>query len=279
MLTQPLKRNYGLSEQQVNAFEMDKRILKPSEPRGIQSIEVSGRILQALLMSYGPAMLKDIAAATDIPAGQVHADLSSFKRMDLVVQDAHDGRYALGALALRLGLAYRDSYRPLRNASETLAKIEERTGYMCALVIWSNDKPTAFEVRSGRQLLNVNLRAGLSFSLTGSPVGAVFAAFLPPEVVDPLIAAEQSDDQFQPHQWRLATEDFAALRFNAQDCGFVALAGQPIAGVNSIAIPILDDSRGLLGAILMIGNEGEMDLACGGALYDEVRAILKEARS
>ena len=239
---------------------------------------MSGRILQALLAAGAPAMLKDIAAAADIPAAQVHAYLSSFKRMDLVVQDNHDGRYALGALALRLGLAYRDSFAPLRNASATLAKIEERTGYMCALVIWSNARPTAFEVRAGRQLLNVNLRAGLSFSLTGSPVGAVFAAFLPPEIVDPLIAAEQDADPFQPHQWRLSAADFAALRFNARDCGFVALAGQPIAGVNSIAMPVLDDKGALLGALLMIGNEAEMDIACGGALYDEVRAILTEAR-
>ena len=252
--------------------------MKQSEPRGIQSIEVSGRILQALLASPGPAMLKDIAAATDIPAGQVHAYLSSFKRMDLVVQDAHDGRYALGALALRLGLAYRDSFRPLRNATETLARIEKRTGHMCALVIWSNGRPTAFEVLSGRQLLNVNLRAGLSFSLTGSPVGAVFAAFLPPEVVDPLIAAELGTEQFRPHQWRLSADQFADLRLNARDCGFVALAGQPIAGVNSIAMPILDPSGSLLAAILMIGNDSEMDIECGGDLYAEVRAILEEMR-
>jgi len=110
-------------------------------------------------------------------------------------------------------------------------------------------------------------------------VGAVFAAFLPPEIVDPLIDAEQAADSFHPHQWRLSAVDFAALRFNARDCGFVALAGQPIAGVNSIAMPVLDDAGALLGAILMIGNEGEMDLTCGGALYDEVRAILAEARA
>jgi DNA-binding IclR family transcriptional regulator len=98
--------------------------MAPSEPRGIQSIEVSGRILNVLLETTGAVMLKDIAAKTDMAAAQVHAYLSSFKRMDLVVQDPGDGRYSLGALALRLGLAYRDSYAPLRNASETLAVVE-----------------------------------------------------------------------------------------------------------------------------------------------------------
>lgn len=244
------------------------------EPRGIQSIEVSGRILNVLLETPMPVMLKDIAARTDMAAAQVHAYLSSFKRMDLVVQDPGDGRYSLGALALRLGLAYRDSYAPLRSASETLAVIEERTGLMCALVIWSNGKPTVFEVLAGRTVLNVNLRQGMVFSVTGSPVGAVFAAFLPLDEVDPVIAEEQGTDRVQPGQWQMSAEEFATLRHNVTDCGFAALAGQPIAGVNSVAIPVLEQDGALIGAILMIGNETDMDVTCGADLYAEVRSVL-----
>lgn len=248
--------------------------MKQSEPRGIQSIEVSGRILNVLLETPGPVMLKDIAAKADIAAAQVHAYLSSFKRMDLVVQDPGDGRYALGALALRLGLAYRDSYAPLRSASRTLAILEERTGLMCALVIWSNGRPTAFEVRAGRQVLNVNLRPGMVFSVTGSPVGAVFAAFLPADEIQPIIAQEQLTRRLQPGQWHLSDADFAELRHNTTDCGFAALAGQPISGVNSIAIPVLGQDRSLIAAILMIGNESDMDVTCGADLYADVSATL-----
>lgn len=248
--------------------------MKQSEPRGIQSIEVSGRILNVLLETPGPVMLKDIAAKADIAAAQVHAYLSSFKRMDLVVQDPGDGRYALGALALRLGLAYRDSYAPLRGASKTLAILEDRTGLMCALVIWSNGKPTAFEVRAGRQVLNVNVRPGMVFSVTGSPVGAVFAAFLAAEEIEPIIAQEQLTQRLQPGQWHLTEDDFTQLRHNVTDCGFAALAGQPISGVNSIAIPVLAQDRSLIAAILMIGNESDMDVTCGADLYENVRAIL-----
>jgi DNA-binding IclR family transcriptional regulator len=251
---------------------------KQSEARGIQSIEVSGRILGTFLTTPGPAMLKEIAARTDIPAAQVHAYLSSFKRMDLVVQDAEDGRYALGPLALRFGLAYRDSFSPMRFASETLAEVEQSTGFMCALVIWSNNRPTVFEVRSGRQPLNVNLRPGMAFSLIGSSVGAVFAAFMPAENVDALVKAERSVDRFQSNQWQFTPEEFEAQRFNAKDCGFVALAGQPIIGVNSVAMPVLQGTGELLGAILMIGTDAVMDVACGADLYAQVRKILNSKR-
>jgi DNA-binding IclR family transcriptional regulator len=251
---------------------------KQSEARGIQSIEVSGRILNIFLEVPGPVMLKDIAARTDIPAAQVHAYLSSFKRMDLVVQDAEDGRYALGPLALRFGLAYRDSFSPMRIASETLTEVEQSTGFMCALVIWSNNRPTVFEVRSGRQPLNVNLRPGMTFSLVGSSVGAIFAAYMPPETINPLIEQERSSDRFQSHQWQLTPEEFEELRFNAKDCGFVALAGKPITGVNSVAMPVLQGTDELQGTILMIGNEAAMDITCGADLYASVRGILQGKR-
>lgn len=252
---------------------------KQSEARGIQSIEVSGRILNTFLEVPGPAMLKDIAARTDIPAAQVHAYLSSFKRMDLVVQDAEDGRYALGPLAMRFGLAYRDSFRPMRIASETLTEVEQSTGFMCALVIWSNNRPTVFEVRSGRQPLNVNLRPGMTFSLIGSSVGAIFAAYMPPETVNPLIEQERSSDRFQSHQWQLTTEEFEEQRTNAKNCGFVALAGRPIMGVNSVAMPVLQGTDELQATILMIGNEADMDITCGAELYASVRAILQGKRT
>ena len=71
----------------------------------------------------------------------------------------------------------------------------------------------------------------------------------------------------------MTADEFATLRHNVADCGFAALAGQPIDGVNSLAIPILEPDGSLVGAILMIGNEAEMDVACGAALNDEVRAL------
>lgn len=70
--------------------------MKQGEARGIQSIEVSGQIINVLLESPGPVMLKDIAARTQIAAAQVHAYLSSFKRMDLVEQDPTAGAWRAG---------------------------------------------------------------------------------------------------------------------------------------------------------------------------------------
>jgi DNA-binding IclR family transcriptional regulator len=196
--------------------------------------------------------------------------------MDLVFQNPADGRYALGALALRLGLSFRDSYLPMRTASKALSIIEARTGHMCALVIWDKSAPTVFEVRAGREQLNVNVRPGTTFSVTGSTVGAVFASFLPKDVINPVIEQERSAGTGRSGQWRMSEEEFSARIIDARTCGFVAVAGQPISGVNSIAIPVLESTDQLIGSILMLGNESKMDIVCGAALYDDVRRIMNE---
>ena len=251
-------------------------IMSKKEPRGIQSIEVSGRILDALLAAHSPVMLKDIAAFADIPPAQVHAYLTSLKRMDMVVQDAFDGRYSLGPLALRLGLAYREAYAPVRRASEALAEIEEKTGLMCALVIWSNAKPVVFEVRTGRKALNVNLKPGMVFPMVGSPVGAIFAAFLPEAQATAALAEQGGDTNGQHPAKTIEPIEFDKMRENARNKGCIALAGQPIVGVNSLALPVFEGEGSLLGAFLLIGNSMDLNVERTVGICEEVRRAMKE---
>ena len=72
--------------------------------QGIQSIEVGARILQALARAPHPQMLRDLAAAAQMPAAKAHRYLVSFARMGLVEQQADTGLYDLGSFALELGL-------------------------------------------------------------------------------------------------------------------------------------------------------------------------------
>ena len=86
------------------------------EQRGIQSIDVGGRLLQALTRSDGAMMLKDLAEAADMPPAKAHAYLVSFCKLGLMEQDAVTGRYDLGPLALaeRRSLGRRQQRRQFR---------------------------------------------------------------------------------------------------------------------------------------------------------------------
>jgi DNA-binding IclR family transcriptional regulator len=242
-----------------------------TDQRGIQSIDVGGRLLAAMLHKTAPMMLKDLSAETGIASAQAHAYLSSFKRLDLVVQDQADGRYALGPLALHLGLSYIASFEPLRAARDAVHKIEVATGLMTILAIWSNNAPTAIEVRPGLERLNVSVQPGSVFPLTGSSIGFIFAAFMPQDVISSRMQAELAGTQVRGGQWHLQPKDFAARVLDAKTCGFASLAGQPMFGLNSLAAPVFGIDGEFVAAIMMFGHEDKLDLSCEGQLVRVIK--------
>ncbi|MCU0869940.1 MAG: helix-turn-helix domain-containing protein, partial [Burkholderiales bacterium] len=88
--------------------------------RGIQSLEVAGRLLHALVRSNRALALKDLAADAAMPAAKAHRYLASFQRIGLIEQDPVTGRYDLGVGALELGLAAIGRIDPVRIASPTV---------------------------------------------------------------------------------------------------------------------------------------------------------------
>ena len=71
---------------------------------GVQSLEVGMGILKAMVFGKRSMMLKDIAAAADMPPSKAHRYLVSLIRSGLVEQDPLTSRYNLGPFALNIGL-------------------------------------------------------------------------------------------------------------------------------------------------------------------------------
>lgn len=67
---------------------------------GVQSLEVGMSLLKAMVAGQQAMMLKDIAAAADMPASKAHRYLVSLIRSGLVEQDPLSSRYTLGPFAL-----------------------------------------------------------------------------------------------------------------------------------------------------------------------------------
>ncbi|RAG74321.1 IclR family transcriptional regulator, partial [Burkholderia multivorans] len=71
---------------------------------GIQSVEVGGRMLDALARRRKPLGLSELAAAADLSTAQAHTYLVSLTRLAFGKRDAITGNYEPGPLSLRLGL-------------------------------------------------------------------------------------------------------------------------------------------------------------------------------
>src|SRR5262245_30476319 len=162
----------------------------PNEGRGVQSVEVGIRVLDALTQAARPTKLKDIARAAKVAPAQAHAYLVSFRRQNLVEQDETTGLYRLGHFALQLGIARMRSFDPIRTASEAVVSLATETNLTTALSVWGSFGPTVIYIHEGTDQLHINTRAGTVYSVTGTATGLIFAAYLPRDLVKAAIKSQ-----------------------------------------------------------------------------------------
>ncbi len=253
----------------------------PVEPlvrgRGVQSVEIAGRLLEALAEAGRPMMLRDLAAFAAITPAQAHAYLVSLRKIGLVEQDQALGRYRLGPFALRLGLARLRAIDPLRLAAETIGLLSERLDLMVVIAVWGDFGPTVVQVHEAATQVHANVRAGTVFSLTGTATGWVYAAFGPPNRVEALIARELADPA---HSQRVAAgmgegEVRAAIQ-SAREKGYATTVGRPVPGVAAISAPVFDHGGQIAFVVTAIGPAGLVDTRPESA---QVRAVLDYARA
>jgi DNA-binding IclR family transcriptional regulator len=242
------------------------------EGRGVQSVEVGARILQAMVDIGAPAMLRDVALRANIASAQAHAYLVSFRKTGLVEQDPATSRYLLGPFALQLGLSRMRQVDELRIAAAAAADLAAEHGLMVTLSVWGTHGPTIVQVLESQAPIHVNLRAGAVYTLTGTATGRLFAAYLPDRIVKPLVEAEltagaQNRAIGVPSTLRALS--VAKERVLATGCS--TTSGSPVPGINAISVPIFDHTRQLKCALTLIGPETHVDIDPQGSLTRRVR--------
>ncbi len=240
--------------------------------RGVQSIEVGGRLLAVMAEAAQPLMLRDLASRSSLTAAQAHAYLVSFRKLGLVEQDAASGRYSLGPFALQLGLARMRSSNPLRQAGNAVVDLAEALELMVTIAVWGTFGATVVQVQESADQIHVNLRAGTVFSLTGTATGKVFAAFMPLSLIEPRIRAElREGSRTQRVGSPASLKTVAGELEQVRQSGFATAGSEPIPGINAISAPVFDHSGQLQLAITVIGPASVLPLDPDGS---NARALL-----
>lgn len=244
--------------------------------RSIQSIEVGGRILQALVDEARPMMLSEIAEAAGMKPAQCHAYMTSLKHIGLVHQNAHSGLYAVGHLALNLGMSWLDTDRQMSQAIEGLAAITEDVVATSILFVWGKQGPTVAHIDPGPRQASLSIRQGSLFSLVGTSAGRVFAAFLDTPEVHEMISAELA----HVPKTRSLGEDLTAEELDRyiaeiRELGYSMVQGTPVPAVNTIAAPVLGPDGALTCVLSLVGatEDFPLDVEAEG-----VRRLLDLAR-
>lgn len=229
--------------------------------RGVQSIEVGGRILVVLGSEARPMMLRDLAHRAKLTPAQAHAYLLSLRRLELVEQD-EAGRYRVGPFALTLGIARMWGSDPLKLAMQRLSQLAEETGMMATILVFGTRGPTVVYVEEGANQIQVNVRAGTLYSMMGTASGRVFSAYLADSVARVRIKAEIAEG---PSQFMVGApaslRAVAASNKMVRAAGYATTEGVPIPGINAVSAPVFDSAGRMQLAITLIGPVGGMSVA------------------
>jgi len=253
------------------------RSTRESDSRGIQSIEVGGRLLLALAHHGQPLALKDLAAAADMTAGKAHPYLVSFIKLGLVERETEGGRYGLGPLALQMGLIGLQQYDPVRLATERIDELARATGHTVAIAVWGHRGPTLVRIAEAPSPVHVSMRHGTVMSIPDTASGRLFAAFGPADAVREALANEArlapagAPAGTRPARARTggrlglgAAFDRAIARVRAD--GVAGIDGVALPGLSALAAPVFDARGQLVLSLTAIGPSATFDAGVDGAV-------------
>lgn len=246
--------------------------------RGIQSIEVGGTLLQALVHTGRPMPLKALAQEAGMTPAKAHPYVVSFGRLGLIEQDGATGHYQLGPLALQLGLIAMAQTNPVQLATPVIETLARRTGHTLALAVWGERGATIVRTAESPAAVHVAMRHGTVFSLTGTASGRLFGAYLDEAVVRAALEAERA--RAQPGEAGMPAPaplpDWNAFEAQLREVrarGLSRSEGEVLPGISAMAAPVFDAGGRIVIALTAIGASAVFDTRWDGRLA----AVLREA--
>lgn len=243
----------------------------PKPPaRGIQSIEVGGSLLRALMAAGQPLALKDLAAASGMSPAKAHPYLVSFGRLGLIEQSGDGAPYALGPLARELGLISLQQHDPVRLASARLEELAARLGMTVGLAIWGPQGATVVRVEHPPSPVHISLRHGGVLSLNLSASGQVLAAGQTWSQVWPLWHRADSKARSADVQSHLA---------QVREQGWALSEESLVPGVAAVAVPVHDAQGRAALALLALAPRsqwlprGRVDASALGVLQEVAQSV------
>ena len=241
------------------------------ERRGIQSVEVGGQLLTALVDHGAPMLLRELAQKAGMTSAKAHPYLVSFGNLGLIQQDPASGRYELGPFALQMGLISLQLLDPVRIAIPEVTALCDAVGHTIAIAVLGNHGPTVIHISESHHAIHVKMRTGTVVSLLHTATGRVFSAYLPPKTVERLLKREAADAAAQAGK-RVTKAEIAQMLDEVRHHGMARSIGEPTAGIHALSAPVFDHLGNIALAVTAIGPAGTLDAHWQGEPARQIRA-------
>lgn len=241
---------------------------------GIKSIEVGGRLIEALMRANSALSLKDLAGRARLSPSAAHRYLVSYQRLGLVTQNAQSHAYDIGPLAIELGISALGRSKLLNTAQALQRSVRDRLDESVMLAVWGSHGPVIISVEESSKPVVMTMRVGATLPLFRTATGWIFAAFMPKTVVRPMMKAEITAGRGPVE--KLDAKSLEQRLEGIRKSWLASHSGHLLPGVTAVAVPLLDSHGTLFAAMSVFGSSESFDAAPRG---DAARALLKAARS
>jgi DNA-binding IclR family transcriptional regulator len=236
---------------------------------GVQSLEIGIGVLKVLLESGAAMMLKDIAAAADMPPSKAHRYLVSLVRSGLVQQDNDNSKYDLGPLAIPLGLAAVDRLDRVKLGLNSISELRDLTNETTALSVWGEFGPVMVRWERPHRPITVNVITGNTVSLLATSTGRLFAAWMPAEIVRPHLERELRLGRSTEFK-TLEQVESVLQEVRANGYSFVRDSDYS-SRVLGLAAPVFNFKNNISMAVSIVGVEGISDLGPDSLALTELK--------
>jgi len=218
---------------------------------GVQSVETGGDLLEAMVRLNAPATLSDIAKASGLPSAKAHRYLTSLCEIGLTMQHAGSGLYALGPLALRMGLVAITQHDIVERAYELLAELCDSFHTSGHLSVWSDVGPVVIRSAHGGPPVISPVAVGTMLPLKRSATGLIYYSFMPETSTERATLAQAPDTGWNEIPLEI-------LREKTISAGYALASGQYIPGLSAIALPIFNHDKTLAAAITVVSTNTKL---------------------
>jgi DNA-binding IclR family transcriptional regulator len=163
----------------------------------------------------------------------------------------------------------------VKEASPHIGELAEQTEQSIAVAVWGNMGPTIVRLEEPTQPLHVNLRTGTVMSLMNTATGRLFAAYMPPKVIEKAMQGEvarMGAVGLSP----LTHTEFDVLVSETRRHGLSRSLSQPIPGIDAFCAPVFDSAGNIVLGLLAMGPSATFDSAWDGKVATALRRCANE---
>lgn len=222
------------------------------QPRGINSIEIGYRVLEAIQEGPESVALKTIAERAGLSASAAHNYLTSFVKTGMVRSDGR-GLYALGPSLAAFGMTVMRQMDKYEVVQAEALRLREATGLGVAILIWTEAGTVIVFNKSGGQNWGAfDLRNGLVSTLwTGG--GNVFVAYVERKHTLPVVQRELA----LPVPECNARMDAIAAEVQAH--GYAIQDVKQLPGYRAASTPVWDANGDVIYALTLTAPQEQLD--------------------